>query len=529
AIITQAASLGENALVDRAARLSAKIRDLVENPPVRPPKPEPKKAPEKPEKPAAGARPEPTAKPKEEPKKPVRPEPETPEGRLARLGQVEERLRSEIVVLEGKERSSREASRLAFLRDELEELQTQIAEPQPEPAKVQKPAAIPEPADVLPPAERLDSQQRTQIEEIIPEASKLSDEELAEEMARLGIEPRFAREAPEGRRVTDLTDTELMARVQAAGQELPESGPEFRERLIELVDPNRTARMDALEGERRELRGRLAGEIRGRRGAEREGLRDELTGLQNQKAFLRAKARADADPETSIVAFDVIGLKRTNELISEVAGDDLLRLAGRAVAQAAEEFGLTGAAFRSGGDEFKIFAPNAVADDVRLRAQAIMGTPAIPGTEFGTGLHAAIGETVEEATAILGAQKVTTREPKPPPPKEIEPVAGVDQPPKVGVTEKPEDQRAGLKYTEIPEALDRVAEYGELGIDDQVLVERPDGSTTRVAVQYAIVEVGDVSPSHNITGGGKSVRNPAYPDELQPREKVDIKFFERRS
>ncbi|KKM96673.1 hypothetical protein LCGC14_1175740, partial [marine sediment metagenome] len=291
-----------------------------------------------------------------------------------------------------------------------------------------------------------------------------------------------------------------------------------------------------------------------------------------------------------------------------------LRLAGRAVAQAAEEFGLTGAAFRSGGDEFKIFAPKNVADEVRLRAQAIMGTPVIPGTEFSTGLHAAIGETVEKATAILGREKAVTRAPKPEEPVERVKMAAIktadgqifeapihvlaiedaraagaigpgqmdivrgftttkgnfvlqeqaerlgktrafdaerlDDPrvtpemkaaflkrlppapagePKVGVTEKPEGQRAGLRYTEVPEALEHVIEFGELGIDDQVLVERPDGSTTRVAVQYAILEVGDISPSHNITGGGKSVRNPAYVDELQPREKLDIEFIEKRA
>ncbi|MCP4900529.1 MAG: diguanylate cyclase [bacterium] len=606
-IVNVAASAGENAMVDRAARLSATVQDAIQFPPERvaarpaeaPGAPEAPEVAPTPERPVAAA--EPAAKPTEPPA------------------------------------------------------------PEPTPAPAQ-----PTP-ERLPAAERLDPEQRAQIEETFPEARDLTDEELAEELAGLGIEPQMLAERPTGRRLEDLSDEELIGRIRAAGKEIPAAGPDFRERLLDAVEPER-----AVAEERRALRGRLAEEIRGRRAAEREALTDARTGLGNQRAFDLAKPRAEADAGTSFIEIDVRNLSVANNEVSQELGDQLIAEAGAAVRQAAGEAGVSDRQmFRSGGDEFTIIAPNEVAEQIRARAVELMPERPIEGTEFTTGLRGGVGATAADAgQAIAAAKKAETgrakapppeeppaaaAEPARPPPKRPEPPEA-ERPPELEEEEvvvDPDDpvaaigyvadaavfefegmtairadgsevpmkqlldeefaedvlgdpdnieailagrlqefdevqlpelmggervplteaitqdlspamneiiddlqgrrvvfneltgeysvleqaieelepavsRREGPKYEEIVEEGDLTVDAFEPGDTDQLLVERPDGRTDRLAVQYSVVEADELRQSHEVRGG-KAERNPDYPSEVQTRDRFDPEFVAERA
>lgn len=486
-IITEAASAGENALVDRAARLSARLGDAIENPPVKP-----EKAPEKP----------PEAAPSPEPAKPAeRPAP------------------------------AEEAPAAAIEKPEAKP--EKPAEPEAEkPAEPEKPAELPE---RLGPTERLDPAQRSQLEEIFPEAKDMTDEELAAELAGLGTDPIMRAEEPAGRRITDLSDDELVARVEAAGGEVPAAGPEFRERLLEVVDPGATARLESMEVERRELRGRLAEEMRGRRAAERGALVDERTGLQNQKAFIKAQDRAIADENTQFVELDIRNLKVANDELSEAAGNELIVRAGNAVRRAAEESGIGPRnVFRSGGDEFVILAPRKVAETVRARAVEIMGESPIGETGFTSALRGGIGNTPKEASIAVGKAKKaeTGRARGGPPPKAVPPKAEEPKPaaaPEPTVPEVPAADRVGPKYEELvadPE-MDAV-QYMEPGKEGQLLVERPDGRTDRLDIEYGLIELAEIRESH-LVKGKSAERSDAFPEEVQTRERFDPEFVQQRA
>lgn len=514
-IINEAAGAGENALVDRAARLSARLGDAIEYPPARQPK--------------------------------------TDDATLTAMAQ-EVVQSGDATVIDMKALAAERGIPVQEMRElfnrHVEAARKAAPEPAtPEPARApERPAAAEEapaappkakppekpepekPAELperLGPTERLDPAQRSQFEEIFPEAKDMSDDELAAEIAGLGSDPIMRGEAPAGRRITDLSEDELIARVEAAGQEVPAAGPDFRERLLEVADPGRTARLEALTGERRELRGRLAEEIRGRRTAERGALVDERTGLQNQKALIRAQDRADADPNVSVVELDVRNLKVANDQISEAAGNELIVRAGNAVRRAAEESGIGPRnVFRSGGDEFVILAPRKVAETVRARAVEIMGESPIGETGFTTALRGGVGDTVREASIAVGkAKKAETGRARgaEAPPKPAEPTKPT------GIPEAAEPGRVGPKYEELTKDPDAdLSDVMERGDTDQLLVERPDGRTDRLEVEYAIVEMDEIRESH-LVEGAKSRRNPAYPEEVQTRERFDPEFTQRRA
>lgn len=100
---------------------------------------------------------------------------------------------------------------------------------------------------------------------------------------------------------------------------------------------------------------------------------DPLTGLGNRRAADAAldvaldRHRGSGAP-VAVVLCDVNDLKQVNDRLGHIAGDELLRRIGAAVAQAAAE--VPGAlACRIGGDEFCLIAPVGHAEAARLGAR----------------------------------------------------------------------------------------------------------------------------------------------------------------
>lgn len=551
-LLDEASQARENALVDRAARLSAKLNDLFENPP--------EKTPEAPKPPPARVEPEaeappPPPPPEAPPAPPVAPAREFPlPTDVERLREIEQRTRADLAEIEAKdELSRRDVDRRRLLTQQLEEIEAgraalppapkPPAEPPAEPPAAPPAAPVPEPEAppaprpqrALPPTERLDPEQRAQFEEIFPEAKELTDEQLAEEIAAQGIEPRFVAEEPTGRRISDLTDEQLIARVEGAGLDVPEAGPGFRERLLEQVDPGR-------EGREAELRQRVAEEIRGRRAAEREARTDPLTRAGNTKAFEQAKPAAEGDAETSFVLFDGNRFGQINKQEAPEGFESAFEAGNAAITQLADairgamrELGVPERLFRPGlGDEFVAIVPTERAVQLRNRAEASFGDRTFG--EVQVNVSGSVGGTFKAAEEGLRPRKQARGRERPAePPPEAEPTeAPAPRPPTKPEPELPregeipEGQRTGPRFEEVPERFEDVRDFSEQGDRDVVIVERPDGSTAEVPVRYAIVEQGELSASH-IIDGKKSRRNPSFVDELQAREAIDAEFIAKRA
>lgn len=155
--------------------------------------------------------------------------------------------------------------------------------------------------------------------------------------------------------------------------------------------------------------------INERRAAERLAETDALTGIANRLALDKAIPSADADPNTSIVHFDVNDFGKVNKIVGlgEPAGDKELQRIASAIQQAAEENGVGGRVFRKGGDEFTVIAPKDKAEAVKARAEELVGSKTFEGTHGQTGqqvkadvsLSGSIGNTFKEAEASIQAAK----------------------------------------------------------------------------------------------------------------------------
>ena len=118
---------------------------------------------------------------------------------------------------------------------------------------------------------------------------------------------------------------------------------------------------------------------------------DALTGLGNRRLLLGDLARQVQAPGATpglLVLLDLNGFKNYNDAFGHPAGDALLQRLGCALADAVEPYG--GRAYRPGGDEFCVIAPDAshrVALE-RVATQAL--------TEVGTGfvISTALGSVV---------------------------------------------------------------------------------------------------------------------------------------
>lgn len=142
--------------------------------------------------------------------------------------------------------------------------------------------------------------------------------------------------------------------------------------------------------------------------AKEEAVTDHMTGVPNRRALDAALARAEADPNLSIVVFDANNFKHVNKLMGDDAGDVAIKDVAGAIRQAAEEAGVgVRSVFRRGGDEFTVIAPNDIADKVRARAEEIYGTRQYGETEVS--LTGSVGENYRAAGAPLQAAKAARK------------------------------------------------------------------------------------------------------------------------
>jgi diguanylate cyclase (GGDEF)-like protein len=130
---------------------------------------------------------------------------------------------------------------------------------------------------------------------------------------------------------------------------------------------------------------------------------DNLTGLANRSALDKALPSAEADPNTSVIAFDANNFGKINKEVGQEAGDKALKDIGDAIKQAATENGVGERVFRRGGDEFVVLAPKDVADKVRARAEELYGDKKYGSTNVS--LSGTVGDTFKAADSTLQEAK----------------------------------------------------------------------------------------------------------------------------
>jgi diguanylate cyclase (GGDEF)-like protein len=146
--------------------------------------------------------------------------------------------------------------------------------------------------------------------------------------------------------------------------------------------------------------------------AKREAETDSLTGLANRTAFNKALPTAEADKNTSIIAFDANNFGSVNKIAGQEEGDRALVEVANAIKQAAEESGNT-RYFRRGGDEFVVLADNKVADKIRARAEEIYGEKDYQGVKVS--VSGTVGKTFKDADSQLQDAKAKRKGAKPVP------------------------------------------------------------------------------------------------------------------
>lgn len=161
-----------------------------------------------------------------------------------------------------------------------------------------------------------------------PRAERLG-RELADVEARGGdttaLQEAVAKLPPELREAAETSAR--TAREQLVIE--PEGPKGLRRRIAEIADPSVKRELDT-------------------------AYTDPISGLKNQAAFQRAKARLDADPETELLILDLSNFKAVNDNLGLEAGDQVLQEMGQIIrGTGLDERRL----FRAGGDEFIIAAP----------------------------------------------------------------------------------------------------------------------------------------------------------------------------
>ena len=127
---------------------------------------------------------------------------------------------------------------------------------------------------------------------------------------------------------------------------------------------------------------------------------DALTSLGNRRAGEEALQRAIAharrrERPLAVAMLDLDGLKKINDTEGHLAGDDALRALG---ASLAEGMRTEDAAYRFGGDEFVVVAPETGAEELRIVLERIRRS----SPSFSIGV-AELGPGVEDSAALLAA------------------------------------------------------------------------------------------------------------------------------
>ena len=141
-----------------------------------------------------------------------------------------------------------------------------------------------------------------------------------------------------------------------------------------------------------------------RRDLESRANTDALTGLGNSHAFQQVLPRVEADPNTSVIRWDMNNFKAFNDEFGHKAGDEILKEAAKAVRDAAGER----SSFRHGGDEFQGVAPNENAEQVARAAEQAFGVREFrtkDGKTIKVSISGGVGPTDVEADAAAKAQK----------------------------------------------------------------------------------------------------------------------------
>lgn len=201
---------------------------------------------------------------------------------------------------------------------------------------------------------------------------------------------------------------EIKKRVDEVVERLPELRAASGARDVSerrLSGERRVSQADRIPGEQ-ERRNRTARRIKElrqeRRSVARAAEVDELTGVANQKALIKATSGMESDPKTTILSLDVRNLKAANSILGREAGDQAIKDAAAAMQQAAKENGVS-RVFRDSGDEIIAGVPNEKAEAIRTRAKEIF--KARKAGEYDVGIDIGMGQTRKLADKDLKTRK----------------------------------------------------------------------------------------------------------------------------
>ena len=180
----------------------------------------------------------------------------------------------------------------------------------------------------------------------------------------------------------------------------------IRQRLADVIDPERATRLERLTVERR--------------AAERLAETDVLTGFGNRRAFEKAIKTADADPALEVISFDANNFGKVNKLDPEIsklgftsahdAGDQQLRDMAGAIRRAMTNAGVPQRAFRQSGDEFVSIVPKGTGEAIAADVDRLFGTRPFKASgpvaqDFEVSLTGSVGDTFSAADRGLQVRK----------------------------------------------------------------------------------------------------------------------------
>ena len=204
----------------------------------------------------------------------------------------------------------------------------------------------------------------------------------------------------------------------------------IRQRIADVVDPERATRLERLTVERR--------------AAERLAETDVLTGFGNRRAFEKAIKTADADPALEVISFDANNFGKVNKLDPEIsklgftsahdAGDQQLRDMAGAIRQAMANSGVPQRIFRQSGDEFVAIVPKGTGKTIAADVDQLFGSRRFKASgpvaqDFEVSLTGSAGDTFSEADRGLQALKGARKRGQPPTVDEVTAVQAVTRRP----------------------------------------------------------------------------------------------------